>query len=388
MSEKKPFLGAVLLISGTAIGAGMLAIPVATSFAGFFPSLALLAVVWFFFFLTAWFMLDVNLSCEHNVNFIGMVDHCLGKGAKVVCWITYLLLLYSLNAAYISGSSSLFIQGIGFVTGWTPPQWMGPLLPFFLFGIFVYLGTRAADRANRVLMAGLIVFYVLLVCFLSSHVEPSHLLSYNASSVWLSLPILFTSYGFHIIIPTLTTYLNRDKKRLRQAIFIGSLVPLIVYVVWEFLILGVAPFEGEHGLQMAWKEGDSCVVAVQYALQNPLIGVMGNLFSFFAILTSFLGVSLSLSDFLAEGLKMRRFTWGRECACLLTFIPPLFFVYLYPQGFIMALQYAGLFVAVLLCIFPALMAWTLPQYKSVSRRLLLYAVILISSLVVLSDFIK
>ncbi len=95
MSQKKPLLGAILLISGTAIGAGMLAIPVATSFAGFLPSLALLALVWFFFFLTAWFILDVNLACPGDVNFIGMVSRSLGKGGKAICWVTYLLLLYS-----------------------------------------------------------------------------------------------------------------------------------------------------------------------------------------------------------------------------------------------------------------------------------------------------
>lgn len=385
--KKKPFLGAILLISGTAIGAGMLAIPIATSFAGFFPSLALLALVWFFFLLTAWFMLDVNLSCPGEVNLIGMVSRHLGKGAKAICWVTYLLLLYSLTAAYISGSAPLFVQGAAWLTGWTPPNWLAPLPLFVLFGLFVYLGTRSVDRVNRVLMIGLVLSYALLVCFLTPHVKSDYLLFSNVSSVWAALPILFTSYGFHIIIPTLTTYLDHDKKKLRRAIVIGSLIPFIVYALWEFLILGVIPLEGEHGLQMAWQQGSSSTAPIEYALQSPFIATSANLFSFFAILTSFLGVSLSLSDFLAEGLNMRRFSWGREAACLLTFIPPLGFVYLYPKGFILALQYAGLFVAILLCIFPALMAWTLPQYKSVPRKLLLYTVILGASLVVLADFI-
>lgn len=385
--KKKPFLGAVLLISGTAIGAGMLAIPIATSFAGFFPSIALLALVWFFFLITAQLMLDVNLSCPGEVNLIGMVSRHLGKGAKAVCWVTYLLLLYSLTAAYISGSTPLFIQGIASLTGWTLPNWLAPLPLFIFFGLFVYLGTRSVDRVNRILMIGLALSYALLVCFLTPHIEPSYLMFSNTASVWAALPILFTSYGFHIIIPTLTTYLDHDKKRLRRAIFIGSLVPFLVYALWEFLILGVVPLEGAHGLQAAWQQGSSSTAPIEYALNSPIIAVSANLFSFFAILTSFLGVSLSLSDFLAEGLNMRRFSWGREAACLLTFIPPLCFVYLYPQGFLLALEYAGLFVAILLCIFPALMAWTLPQYKSTPRKLLLYTIILAASLVVLADFI-
>lgn len=47
------FLGGVFLVAGTAIGAGMLAIPITTAFSGFLPSLALLAVCWGFMLITA-----------------------------------------------------------------------------------------------------------------------------------------------------------------------------------------------------------------------------------------------------------------------------------------------------------------------------------------------
>lgn len=388
MLKNNRLIGGTLLVVGTAIGAGMLAIPVVCSFAGFFPSLVLLVGVWLLFFATAWLLVDINLACPGEANFIGMIGRNLGTLGKAICWVVYLLLLYSLTAAYIAGSAPLFLKGIFALTDLQMPSWIGPIPLFLLFGIFVYLGTRAVDRINRWLMSGLMVSFIMLIVFLSPHVESSLLTLAEPSALWIAVPVIFTSYGFHIVIPTLSTYLHHDVKRLRLAIFIGSLTPFIVYTIWNMLILGIVPLEGENGLVHAAIHGESSVVSLPNILQNRWIAKVAEFFSFFAIVTSFLGVSLSLSDFLAEGLKMRRFSWGREFACLLTFIPPLLFVYAYPEGFILALQYAGYFVAILLCIFPALMAWKLPKYRTQTRRGLLILVILISLFVLSLDILQ
>lgn len=378
-------LGGILLVAGTAIGAGMLALPVLTSFSGFFPSLGLLALCWLFLFTTAWFLLDVNLSIPGEINLITLVGRTLGTTGKIVCWITYLLLLYSLVAAYIAGSAPLFLQGIEWLFGKSPPLWFGPLPLLFLFGIFVYLGTRSVDWVNRLLMFGLIVTYFLLIAFLPPHIQPNFLQHVDLRAIWVAIPVLITSYGFHIVIPTLTTYLHRDVKKLRLIIFLGSLLPFVVYTVWELLILGVVPLSN---LSAAWISGQSSATPLAAILHNPWISAIASAFSFFAIVTSFLGVSLSLSDFLTDGLKMKRYSFGREFASLLTFVPPLFFVYAYPRGFILALQFAGIFVAILLCILPALMAWKLPLYRTPPRRLLLLIVIALSLLVIVLDLLE
>jgi tyrosine-specific transport protein len=388
MLRNSRLIGGILLVSGTAIGAGMLAIPVISSFAGFFPSFALLILCWLFLFATAWLLLDVNLACPGDVNLISMAERHLGWIGKSICWAIYLLLLYSLTAAYIAGSSPLFLQAIEWATGIIAPTWFGPFPLLFLFGIFVYLGTRSVDWVNRVLMAGLIISYFILVAFLPPHIQPALLQHSDPSMVWIAIPIVITSFGFHIIIPTLTTYLHHNVKQLRLTIFLGSIIPLVVYSIWELLILGIVPIQGENGLIQAWIQGETGVAPLRHILQNRWIGAAASAFSFFAIVTSFLGVSLSLSDFLIDGLKMKRFSVSKEIACLLTFIPPLLFVYFYPRGFLLALQYAGIFVVILLCIFPALMAWRLPRYRSHISKFFLTVIIVISLFVIGVDFLE
>jgi tyrosine-specific transport protein len=119
-------------------------------------------------------------------------------------------------------------------------------------------------------------------------------------------------------------------------------------------------------------------------VQNPWITTAASFFAFFAIVTSFLGVTLSLSDFLTDGLKIKK-TWeGKLLAWGLTFIPPLVFVFTYQRGFFLALGYAGVFVAVLLILLPAMMAWQLKTafYRSIRGRVLMAAVMILAIIVI------
>ena len=55
-------LGSILLIVGTSIGAGMLALPVATAALGFTGSLIMLFSCWFVMTTSAFLLLEVNLA--------------------------------------------------------------------------------------------------------------------------------------------------------------------------------------------------------------------------------------------------------------------------------------------------------------------------------------
>ena len=377
MKKTNRLIGGILLVAGTSIGAGMLALPVVTSFAGFVPSFFTLAFCWLLMYFTAHLILEVNLACPGDANMITMANRTLGAAGRIICWVTYLLLLYSLTAAYTAGCSPLFLYLLKNLFGPQVPDWTGPFPLLILFGFFVYFGTRTVDYVNRLLMIGLTVAYLALILFLPPHVDGNNLSVISPTSTWIAIPVIFTSYGFHIVIPSLSTYLHHNAKKLRLTILIGSLLPLFVYLVWVFLVLGVVP---QSELRAAWEGGQSATVPLASLLDNPWISTLANAFAFFAMITSFLGVSLSLSDFLGDGLKLHRFTWGRELACVITFFPPLLFVLTYSRGFLLALQYAGLFVAILLGILPALMAWKLPQFKRLKWKMALTLVILVSAI--------
>lgn len=385
------YIGGIFLVAGTTIGAGMLALPVMTSFIGFGPSILIFLLCWLVMLATAYFFLDVNLAVEGEPNLISMAQKTLGGWGKGVSWIFYLLLLYSLTAAYISASAPLFVSAVKAISGYTLPTWLAPFCLPVIFGFFVYLGTLGVDLVNRLLMMGLCVSYIILVGFLPEHIE-GHLLTHvDWNPLLIAFPVVITSFGYHIIIPSLTTYMNHDVKHLRWTLLLGSLLPLVIYILWQVLILGIVPIQGTNSLIEAWKEGSSATIPLTNIVKSKWIITGAHFFSFFAIVTSFLGVTLSLSDFLTDGFKIKK-TWeGRLLACLLTFIPPLVFVFTYQRGFFIALEYAGAFVAVLLIFLPAMMAWKLKEnrfYQSVKGKLLLSFVILFACFIIVVDILQ
>lgn len=378
-------LGGILLITGTTIGVGMLAFPVVTAFSGFFSSILLFVLIWLIMLCSAYFFLDVNLAFPGKINMVTMAEKTLGLWGKAISWVAYLLLLYALTAAYIAGCTPLFVEAIRFVTGFTLPPWLAPFSLPVIFGGFIYLGTSGVDLINRLLIIGLILAYVFLVIFIPPHVQKDLLTHIDFSASLVAIPVIITAFGFHVIIPSLVNYMNRDVKKLRLAIFIGSLIPILIYLLWQILILGTVPIPL---LADAYVRGVPAVNPLTMVLQNPWIGLAAKLFSFFAIVTSFIGVSLSLSDFLTDGFKIKH-TWeGRLLAIALTFIPPLVFIFTYQRGFYLALDYAGAFVAILLIFIPAAMAWTLPHYRRIGKKIGLTTIMATALAMVVLDILQ
>ena len=350
-------LGAILLIAGCCIGAGMLGLPVISAVAGFKPSLLMFLLGWLFMTATALLLLEVNLWFTHEVSLISMAGRTLGIAGKMVSWACFLFLFYALGVAYISGSGELMADMILQTTGIAIPQWMGSVMTCLVFGIFIYLGTFAVDLFNRTLMGGLILSYIFLVLLGAPHVDTKNLIYQNWSEATLLLPLMIISFGFHNLVPTLTTYLHGDVKRLRIAIVGGSALALVVYLIWVWLIMGLVPF-GHEGFSEVIDQGKMATEILKNAAGISWVVDLAQYFALFAILTSFLGNSLSFVDFLADGLKIKKDVLGKLYLSLLTIIPSLVLALIYPNMFLIALNYAGAFGAVILFgILPALMVW-------------------------------
>ncbi|MBA2726814.1 MAG: tyrosine transporter [Parachlamydiaceae bacterium] len=360
--------GAVLLIAGCCIGAGMLGLPVISRAAGFEPSLLMFFFSWIYMTTTALLLLEVNLWFSNEVSIITMAHRTLGVLGKIVAWLCFIFLFYALGIAYISGSGELISDFVNGFFGIAFPNWIGSLIVSIIFGIFVYLGTRAVDLFNRLLMFGMISTYILLVILGVPHVSAENLQHKDWSFATLVLPVLIISFGFHNLIPSLTSYLNSDVKRLKLTIILGSAIALTIYVIWEWLILGLVPFQESDGRGIL-QEGEMATEILKSAIGASWVVDVAQYFAFFAILTSFLGNSLSFVDFLADGIKIKKTPMGKFWLCLLVIVPPFLLAMIYPRIFLTALNYAGAFGAMTLFgILPALMVWSGRYYKNFGNK--------------------
>lgn len=367
----KNSVGAVLLIIGTSVGAAVLALPIATAQLGFIGATLTYLFCWFFMTIGALCVLEANLGAGFGTNMVSMSELYLGKMGKWITWGTYLILFYALSASYLTGASSWVMHFFEYFKNPISSNTAAIIATMSIMTI-IFCGTYITDLINRILMLGLFVAFILLSLVTMQHVESDLLFAIKPQFDLQPLPLIITAFGYAIIVPTLTHYLQGNHQQLYRVIIIGSIIPLFMYLLWELLILGTLPFSGDISLNTVGMS-DNPVTELPKQLKRkfnyPFITQGMSYFSVFALFTSILGVCLSLFDFLADGLKIKRNLRGKIGLSAITFLPPLLFVYFFPQGFTFALSFAGIFVSLLLGILPALMVWRLSNHQSEKKMI-------------------
>lgn len=368
IKQEGSVFGGVLLVSGCCIGAGMLGLPLVSALGGLQPTMLLFLLSWMFMTCTGLLLLEVNLWFKKEVNMMSMAEETLGFAGKIISGGLFLFLFYSLMVAYLTGSGQISVDLLHQFTGVNMPAWVGSLLFAMLLGIVLYLGTKTVDHINRGLMLGLIVSYVILVFLGIPHIHQEYFAFKDWEASLFALPAMVISFGFHNLVPSLTTYLNRDAVRLRKVFIIGSIIPLLIYLVWEGLILGLVPIEGESGFRASLSNGDMITQTLRGAIGSSWVVDLTHYFAFFAIVTSFLAVGLSFVDFLRDGLHIKNSANGKIIACVLVIVPPFICGLIYPKIFLSALNYAGAFGAVILFgMLPAIMVWKGRYHKKMGE---------------------
>lgn len=354
MDKQGSLLGGTLLIAGTTIGGGMLALPVLTALGGYLPSLVIYFCCWLFMAGTGLLFLEVSLWMHKDANIISMAQNTLGNWGKYFAWMLYLFLFYCLVLAYTVGCGEFIIDFLDMENYAA----FGPLIFLSIFGTLVILGTHLVTSVNIFFVILMAALYFGIIFMGIPHIDTELLQPRNWTLSLMSLPVAFTSFAYQGTVPTLVNYLNHDIRKVRLSIIIGSFIPFITYVIWQTVIMGIVPVEGEYGLLEALGNDDNAVKPLRYFIDSPWLVSIASLFVFVALLTSFFGVTLGLVDFLADGLKIKKTPSGKFILSMLVFIPPLLISLWKPKAFLDALNLAGGYgCALLLGLLPIMMVW-------------------------------
>lgn len=363
-------IGSIAIVAGTAIGAGMLAIPLATAAMGVIPALILLVVIWGLSIYTSLLMLEVNLAVGIGDNLHVITGRILGKKGQAVQAAAFLSLLFALTAAYLTGGSSLLVLKAQTMFNVTLDKQFAVLLFTLTFGAFAALGVAWVDKVSRVLFSIMVALFVITITFLLPEVSPSRMLLTAISptdfSVWsTAIPVIFTSFGFHVCIATLVGYLKGDALALRKVFIIGSTIPLLCYVLWLFVTLGTV---GGTTISIFSGSLPALITSLQNIASQPWISKCISLFADFALITSFIGVTLSLFDFIHELTPAKSNKIGRTQTWLVTFIPPVLCALYLPEGFVAVLGFAAVPLVVIIIALPTMMVLKLRKQGTQGYR--------------------
>ena len=353
-------LGSTLITSGTMIGAGMLAMPLTSAGIGFTFTVVLLVLLWILLTYSALLFVEVYQTAEYDAGIGTLAAQYFGRPGRIVATSVLMIFLYALLSAYVTGGGAILASTLPDFA--TPDLKMkGSILAFTIFfGIFVAIGTSFVDALNRFLFITMIAALFIVLGLMIPEIKIDNLMAMPIDKALLisASPVFFTAFGFHGSIPCLNKYLEGDVKALRFSIIMGSAITLLGYLLWQFSTHGV--LSQSRFLEILNQDPtlNGLIEAVRVITGSTIIAAVVKIFSALALITSFLGVALGLLECIDDLLKRAfNISANRLSLGFLTFLPPLLFAFFYPEGFILALGYAGQMFAFYAVVLPAALVW-------------------------------
>ena len=349
-------IGSTLLVAGTMIGAGMLAMPLTSAGIGFGFTLVLLLGLWALLTFSALLFVELYQTAESDAGIGTLAEQYFGKAGRIIATAVLIIFLYALIAAYVSGGGSLLKDLL--------PESFGDkvsiLLFTVIFGSFIVIGTHSVDKINRVLFFVMLAAFAVVLSLMLPEIKFDNLMATPIDNALIisASPVFFTAFGFHGSIPSLNKYLDGNVKALRISILAGSAITLCAYILWQMSTHGL--LTQNEFLQILKDDAtlNGLVKATLAITGSNIIAGAVKLFSTLALVTSFLGVGLGLLECIEDLLKRSfNISAGRISLSLMTFIPPLVFALFYPEGFILALGYAGQMFAFYAVVLPVSLVW-------------------------------
>lgn len=359
---KRPsILGGSMIIAGTAVGAGMFSIPMVTSGVWFSGSVVLLIYTFICMLLSGLMILEANMNYPAGASFHTMVKDLLGSSWNTINSLSITFVLYILTYAYISAGSSIITENVSKYA--QVPQAISGLVFALVIAFFVWLSTRAVDRLSTILIGGMVITFVMSIGGMVTTASPMVLFDQynNNNSEYLpyalaALPYLLTSFGYHGNVPGLVKYYNKDSRSVMLSLVYGAGITVTIYILWQYAIQGNIPRSSFIEIRENGNNIGALLNQMNISAQSSFISQFLTLFSYMALASSFLGVSLGLFDFIADFFKFNDSHQGRFKSVIITFLPPTILGLVFPDGFIYAIGFAGLAATIWAVIIPALMA--------------------------------
>lgn len=364
------------LVGGTTVGAGILALPTYAGESGFWPATAGLVGCWVFMLTTGLLVAEVcsnlvkyELSDTESstkvaavdvesIGILYMMQRTLGNSFAPISGGLYLFIHYALLVAYISEAGEILADTFSLpVTNYG----LG-LFTFIMGSLIAFNSEETVEKANNFFVAIVLTSFFILIGIGIPHIQLSGLQFACADRIRECLPIFLIALVYHNIIPVVANRLRYDKAAITQTLVIGTAIPLLMFILWTAVVLGVS---GNAQAVAQLSSGNVQEQLIQMfstasgSASTVNIGVVIDIFSEFAIITSFIGFVTGLVSFYGDVFpdKFRIITSENVLPLYsLILVPPFLIACADPSVFLQALDITGTFgISLLFGLIPPIM---------------------------------
>ena len=305
----KKFYHTVATLVGMIVGVGIFGIPYAIKEVGFITGFFYIWVIGAILLMVHLLYGEVTLRTKGQHRLVGYASIYLGKWGKGIASITQVLAFWGAIIAYV-------IIGGQFLEMILSPLIGGSLIIYQLVfwgasSLLVLSGIKLVSYVEFFMTAILLVAVGVIFFLGLPHVWYPNLQITNIQNIFLPYGVILFALGGAAAIPQMKEMLKGQEKKLEKAIKWGTLIPIVITILFAFVVIGVS---GENTTIEA-------ISGLSGALGSKII-LLGAIFGFLAIATSFLVLGLNLKDIFEQDFKLNRFlAWVLAC-----FIPLIIFL--------------------------------------------------------------
>lgn len=318
---------ATATLIGTIVGAGVLAIPYVVAKSGFLYGLLLILLLGVAFLFLNLYTGEIVLRTKEQHQLTGYLEKYLGKWGKRLMAFSMIFGIYGALTAYLIGEG----QAIKAILGGGYPL-VYSLVFFGIASFIVYQGVKATGKAELISVSFVFMVVFLIGLFSFRQINLANFTVFNPAFFFLPYGVILFAFMGSVSIPEMQEELEKEKKKMKKAILIGSVIPIVLYLLFSFVVVGLVGLENFELL--APNERIATVALSIYS--HPILGFFANLFAVFTMLTSFLALGIALTEMYTYDFKM-----PRKIALLLTLVLPLLLVVTNLTTFISVIGLAG-----------------------------------------------
>ncbi|MBS3124831.1 amino acid permease [Candidatus Woesearchaeota archaeon] len=354
MYPKQYFQG-IATLTGCVIGAGILGIPYVVQKSGFWTGMVVLISLGLAMLLIHIMIGDIAMESKKCSQLVGHARHLLGKKGMILMLVSMVVGIYGAMVAYTIGvgsSLAALLGGSAFVWG---------MVFYCIMAVIVIGGVSALGNSETWLEGfkylALILIFVML--FVAPQFSTDNFTGFVPGNLMIPYGVILFSYIGTAAVLELCEEMRNCKKFVRRAIVVGSLIPLIAYVLFTVGIIGVL---GKGTTEMATL-GITTIFGAKGA-------ILFHIFAILAMATSFIALAFALKEAFWKDLGIPHLaSWG------LTLIVPLGIITTGVRSFVGTLDTSGAIAGGIVGILVVLMH--AKTHKLTSSKGIMYAALII-----------
>jgi tyrosine-specific transport protein len=349
MTDEINTIKGVFVFAATIIGAGILALPVAAATTGLLPMLLILLVVGTVSVFSALYIAETVINTTGDHHLPSLAREHLGNTGFAVMISGIVIYIYGALVGYLAAGGQLFHS----LSNGKIPVSAGILIYCAVGSLIVHFGLKIMSRVETYLFSAMLILIGIVIALTLPNIKIPLLLETHWNDTLNIFGVVLFAYVGHSVIPSIARGLKKQGDINRISIW-GVLIPLLLYVVWCFIVIGAVPktaLEGRPSLANAKIAGQPATIPLGLIVGGSVI-LLGNLFAVLSTMTSYIGFGFSLKEAYVDVAAAMHRKISPPAATLVVVIPPLVIALFKPESFVNALDIAGtygggLFVGIL-----------------------------------------